>query len=405
MRISSVSVFQDAVNNFNDMQSAISDTMNQISSGVALTSPSVNPTAAAQVLVASQGKSVNTQYGVNRQNATGALSTSDGVLAGATNLMQNLESLIVQAGNGSFTTSDKATMAEQFKTSMNQLMDLANSTDSNGNYMFSGSSVGTKPYVASSNGAVYQGNQVTQQLQVESSQQVSVTQVGISIFGNIQVSPNAYFSTPDGSNTSTATMSNGTVVTPAAVTNDNYSVTFTSPTAYDVKDTSTGVTVTTNNAYTSGAPIVIAGVQYAVTNGPAPNGTPAAGDQFTVQPGNQNIFQVLTNIMNAVTQPTTTAGQQTNFSNSLAQANAAISKSMNNVLNTRDQIGNSLQQLTNLDSVGSTVDLSYTTTISNLQDTNYAQAVSQLTQEQFTYKAAQQAFANTSQLSLINMIR
>ena len=405
MRISSTSVFQDAVSNFNDMQSAISDSMNQISSGNALSSPSVNPAASAQVLVATQAQSVNTQYGVNRGNATSALSTSDGILAGVTNLMQNLESLVVQAGNGSFTTADRSTMAAQFKTSMSQLMDLANSTDSNGNYMFSGSTVGKIPYVASSNGATYQGNQVTQMLQVESSQQVSVTQVGVSIFGNIQVSPNAYFSTPDGGNTSTATMSNGTVVTPGAVTNDNYSVTFTSPTAYDVKDTSTGATVSAGNAYTSGAPIVIAGVQYAVTDGAAPTGTPAAGDQFTVQPGNQNIFQALTNIVNALTQPTATAGQQTNLSNSLSQATSSISKSMNNVLNARDQIGNSLQQLTNLDSVGSTVNLSYTATISSLQDTNYAQAVAQLTQEQFTYKAAQQAFANTSQLSLINMIR
>ena len=405
MRISTASVYQNAVSNFNNMQAEISNSLNEVSSGISLTSPSVDPAAASQVLVATQASNLNTQYGVNRGNASDALNTSDGVLAGVTNLMQSLESQIVEAGSGTLTTSDKATLAQQFKSSISQLMNLANSTDSNGNYMFSGSAVGTAPYSATSNGAVYNGNQQSQMLQVDASQQLPVTQAGSSVFGNIQVSPHAYFSIPDAGNTSTATMSNGVVTNPAALTEDNYSVTFTSPTAYNVTDTSTGAAVSTNNAYTSGAPITIAGVQFSVTDGAAPNGVPAAGDSFSVQPGTQNIFQVLTNAANAMTQPAGTAAEQTNLANSLTQANSSLAASLNNVLDARDQIGNSLQQVSNLNNVGATVGLQYTTTISNLQDANYAQVVSQLSQEQFTYKAAQEAFASTSQLSLLSLIR
>ena len=406
MRISTASVYQDAVNNFNNMQSDIANSINEISSGKSLTSPAVNPTAASQVLVATQSSDINTQYGVNRGDASDSLNTSDGVLSGVTNLMQNLESLIVQAGNGSLNASDKTSISTQLQSSMNQLMTLANSTDSNGNYLFSGSTVGTQPYTATSNGAVYNGNQVTLSLQVDTSQQLAVTTVGSSIFGNITVSPNAYFSIPDAGNTSTATMSNGTVTNAAAVTQDNYAVTFTSPTAYTVTDTSTGVVQSTNNAYTSpSTAITIAGVQYTIADGAGANGPPATGDQFAVQPGKQNIFQVLTNAITALNQPTATAGQQTNLGTSLAQANSSIAASLNNVLNVRDQIGNSMQQITSLNNVGQTVGLTYTTTISDLQDANYAQVVSQLAQEQTTYKAAQAAFASTSQLSLISMIR
>ena len=64
-----------------------------------------------------------------------------------------------------------------------------------------------------------------------------------------------------------------------------------------------------------------------------------------------------------------------------------------------------MQQISSLNDVGQTLGLDYTTSVSNLQDANYAQVVSQLSQEQFTYKAAQEAFATTSQLSLINMLR
>jgi len=405
MRISTASVYEDAVANFNNMQSAIAASTNEISSGIGLTSPSVNPTASEQVLVATQGSDINTQFGVNRSNATSSLSTSDGVLSGVTNLMQSLESQIVEANSGSLNTSDRSNIATQLQSTMNQLMTLANSTDSNGNYVFSGSTVGTVPYAASSNGAVYNGNQETQMIQVSTNQQLPVTMVGSSIFGNIQVSPNAYFSIPDAGNASTATMSNGTVTNAAAVTGDNYQISFTSPTAYNVTDTSTGVSLATNQAYTSGAAITIAGVQYSVTNGAAPNGVPVAGDKFVVQPGKQNIFQVLTTAIAALKQPIGNAAGQTNFSNSMAQANSSISASLNNVLDTRDQLGNSMQQITSLNNVGQTLGLAFTTTISNLQDVNFAQAASQLSLEQTTYKAAQEAFASTSQLSLLSMLR
>lgn len=404
MRISTAGVYQDAVTNFNNMQSAIATSINQISTGVALTSPAVNPAAAAQVLIATQGSAINTQYGVNGQAASAALNTQDGILTGVTNLLQSMESKVVQAGSGALTVSDRATLAEQFQSELSQMMNLANSTDSNGNYVFSGSTVGTQPYALNSNGAQYNGNQVTQMIQVSASQQLSVTVVGNSIFGNIAVSPNVYFGIPSANNVSTATISNGTLSGVGTVTGDNYAITFTSPTTYDVTDTSTGASVSTNNAYTSAGTISIPGAQFTVADGAGANGTPAAGDSFSVQPGNQNIFQALTNVITALRQPINTAGDQTNLANVVAQANTSIAASLNNVLNVRDQIGNSLQQISSLSSVGATLNLSFQATIGTLQNVNYAQAISQLSMQQFTYQAAQKAFASTSQLTLISML-
>ena len=404
MRVSTTSIYQEAVTNFNNMQAAIGTSINEVSSGISLTSPSVDPSAAAQVLVATQGSNVNTQYGVNGQDASSALNTQDGILSGVTNLLQSMEGQVVQAGSGALTSSDRATLASQFQSGMQQLMTLANSTDSNGNYMFSGSTVGTEPYTATSNGAQYNGNQETQMIQVDSAQQLPVTGVGSSIFGNITVSPNAYFGIANANNTSTATISTGSLSGVGTVTNDNYSVTFTSATTYNVTDTTTGQSLSTGNAYTSGGTINIPGAKFTITNGSGATGVPAAGDEFSVQPGNQNIFQALNNIATALQQPSTTAGDATNLANAVAQANTSISASLNNVLDARDQIGNSLQQISSLATVGQTLNVDFTGTISNLQDTNYAQAISQLSEEQFTYQAAQKAFADTSQLSLISML-
>jgi|GEM_PF-3593320 len=400
MRMSTASFYEDAVRDFNDMQASIAKSMKQISSGNKLTSPADNPSAAAQVLITRQASSLNTQYGVNRQNAATSLNTADGMLSGVTRLMQSLASQIVEAGSGALNASDKATMAQQFQSQLDQLMNLANSKDANGNYLFSGTATSTAPYATSSNGAQYNGNQVVQMLQADSSQQLAVTVAGSTIFGNIQVSPHAYFGTPDANNTSAAAISFGTVTDPAAVTLDNYSITFTSPTTYDITNTSTGASISTGNAYTSGAPITIAGVQFNIANGTnpaAPNNVPAAGDQFSVQPGKQNIFQALTNVITALKQPTVTAAGQTNFANSIAQANSSINASLNNVLTVRGQLGNSLQQIASLDNVGDTVGLAYQSALGTLENINLAETISKLSQEQLTYQTAQKAFATIAQ--------
>ncbi len=405
MRISTTSIYQTAVLNFNDMQSNIATSLNQIDTGKALTSPADNPAAASQVLVIAQSDSINTQYGVNRQNVSNSLNTSDGILSGVTSILQNMESLVVQGGNGSLSPSDRASVAQQFQSSMNQLLNLANSTDSNGNYLFSGSTSNVPAYATAPSGAVYTGNQVSQMVQVDASQQTATTTVGSSIFGNIAASPNAFFGIPDGGNVSTATISAGTVANSALLTGDNYSIKFTSPTTYDVTDTSLGTVVSSANAYTTGTPITFDGIQISVTNGAGATGVPVTGDQFAVQPGNQNIFQAITNIANALNQSTLTPAGQKNLAAALSQGNSSISASLNNVLTVRAQYGNSMQQVTSLNSVGNTVGLTYQSTMSNLQDVNYAKAISQLSLEQFTYQAAQKAFASTSQLSLISMLR
>jgi flagellar hook-associated protein 3 FlgL len=56
---------------------------------------------------------------------------------------------------------------------------------------------------------------------------------------------------------------------------DNYTLTFTSPTNYQITDNTTGTTVVANGTYTSGTAIQFNGVEVTVT------GTPAAGIHST----------------------------------------------------------------------------------------------------------------------------
>lgn len=74
------------------------------------------------------------------------------------------------------------------------------------------------------------------------------------------------------------------------------------------------------------------------------------------------------------------------------------------LLRTRAQIGSQLTETEALANLGSDLDLQYATTLSGLQDVDYAEAISRLTQQQTYLQAAQQSFMRVSGLSLFNYL-
>jgi len=74
------------------------------------------------------------------------------------------------------------------------------------------------------------------------------------------------------------------------------------------------------------------------------------------------------------------------------------------VLTTRAQIGSQLVEVEQLGFIGSDLDLQYQTTLSDLQDLDYNEAISRLTQQRTFLEAAQQSFLKTTGLSLFNYL-
>jgi flagellar hook-associated protein 3 FlgL len=81
-----------------------------------------------------------------------------------------------------------------------------------------------------------------------------------------------------------------------------------------------------------------------------------------------------------------------------------MDSALDSVLTVRASVGSSLQELDALDNVGTDRDLQYSKVLSELQDLDYTQAVTQLSMQQVTLEAAQKSFVKTSGLSLFNFI-
>jgi len=74
------------------------------------------------------------------------------------------------------------------------------------------------------------------------------------------------------------------------------------------------------------------------------------------------------------------------------------------VLTVRASAGARLQEIDALDFAGDDRNLQYSQTLSELQDVDYTQALTQLSQQQFIFEAAQRSFVTVSGLSLFNFL-
>lgn len=120
--------------------------------------------------------------------------------------------------------------------------------------------------------------------------------------------------------------------------------------------------------------------------------------------GAEDVFKTLTDLISLLQTPVVTPADSAALTAGLATASTNMSLAMDNVLTTRAAIGARLNEIDSLDSVGEDRHLQYSQALSKLQDLDYTQAITELTQQKITLEAAQQSFAQTSKLSLFNYI-
>ena len=97
--------------------------------------------------------------------------------------MQRVRELSVQANNDTNTASDRKLIAKEVRENLGALMQLSNSTDANGEYLFSGFKTDTKPFTDDGSGNVtYAGDQGQRSLQIGSSRQVVIGDSGADVF-------------------------------------------------------------------------------------------------------------------------------------------------------------------------------------------------------------------------------
>jgi len=397
-----------------ELQSALLRTQQQISANRRMLSPADDPIAAARALEVTQSQSLNTQYATNRLYASNSLSLEENALHSVISLLQDAHTQVVAAGNAAYDNTQRKYIATDLRGRLEELVGLANTRDSEGNYLFSGFQTAKQPFSTLASGVQYDGDQGKRNLQVGTGRQMSISDSGDTVFNHIAANK-MFDSAASVSNAGTATTSALSIVNPAQLTGHNYDVVFgvtLGVTTYSIKDLTLGTILSSGNAYTSTQPISFDGLQMTITDtgGVSPAdmdvfsvrpASASATDAVMVQTGAQSIFETLEDLITLLDTPSSN-----NFSlaNGLAIANSNLSSALDNVLTVRASVGSRLKELETLDNAGSDRDIQYAATLSDLQDLDYVKAISDLTMQKTTLEAAQQSYVKIMNLSLFNYL-
>jgi len=183
MRISTFQIYQQGVNAMLDQQASLAKTQQQMATGKNILAPSDDPAATTRILKLGELIDVNTQYQQNADAAQTRLSLEDSVLSQTGDILQRVRELAVQGNNASLTTNDRKAIALEVRTRLDELLQVSNSKEANGEYLFAGYQSTTQPFSDNGSGSyLYTGDQGQRILQVGPTRKVASTDSGDKVF-------------------------------------------------------------------------------------------------------------------------------------------------------------------------------------------------------------------------------
>lgn len=398
MRISTSMIHANAVSSLMKRQTDLSKTQSEVASGLRVQKPSDDPVAAVKILQLQQTQLANTQFGTNISAATTRLEQEEQALADSEAILQRVYELTVQANSSALSQSDRKSLATELVELNKQLADVGNRKDANGEFLFSGLSSGTQPFARdASNNISYAGDAGTRGVQVSASQYVQDSDSGQRVFMSVPQGNGTFVSTAATTNTGTGVIS-GSVQDAGAWVPDDYTLTFSSATAWQITDSSSAV-VTSGTGYVAGTAIAFNGIQVTLT------GTAAAGDSFAIDRSrSEDIFTTIDALVASLSSPLTTDASKAQFQNQVNKSLQQLDQAETHFLNVRTSVGARLSMLQNVDSTREDNAMHIESALSSIRSSDYTEAVSRLTQQSLGLQAAQQSYVKIAQLSLFNYL-
>ena len=146
--------FDRAISQIGVTQERVSKAQMQMTEGKQILKPSDAPDKSAQISRLKSAIDRQESYVSTIKQVRDKLSQQESALKGATEVMYRLKELSVQAANDTYSAADRKSIAIEVKELRNQMLSLANTQDVNGNFIFSGTRVGSLAFAANEQGRV-----------------------------------------------------------------------------------------------------------------------------------------------------------------------------------------------------------------------------------------------------------
>ena len=411
-RIASANVYENALRNLSARQTKLSALQENLTTGKKVVRPSDDPTGAAlaERAMTRLSRIQTDQRALESQR--NSITAAESTLGDVVDALQNFRELVVTAGSGVQTASERQATATQMRGLRDQIFALANRKDSNGLPLFSALGSALAPFVGPQAGPPDYTFQGLPGQAASSEVSIPFALDGESAFMHQAARDGVY-------NVTTSTIPGNralqaspvTVSSSAAVTGlayrlnitavDTTTVPGTTTVSYDVTEDPSGagtLLASTSASYPSNATGT-----FAVTGIPGLSlkltGTPALGDTVTLDPS-ASLFSVLDHAIADI-------GGAVNgnaAAQAVTQALNNIDIGMSRVSAVRGQAGDLLNRADRISADQEKRSIQLEGDRSRAQDLDMTKGISDFQNQQTGYQAALQSYAQVQKISLFNYI-
>lgn len=402
MRITTNMSYQNSMRSLQKASERLDKASNQMTTGDKFTTAGEDPTGMAQKLSLTSQIEAFRQYNTNGSLLDSSLTLEGTILDSVTTNLQSAYTLTQKAVNGAMSDSDKKSIASEIEQLQNQLYDLMNSKNADGEYIFGGNQSQTQPFLKNSSGEyIFQGDTGQRMIQVAPAVQIAANDSGLSVFQQVATRRTISTTASDLSIGLTSQSEFDSFfrnqydfTTPA---NNQYTISTTaSPDQYQI---------TGNNGYTqSGDYIPGEAINF---NGTSLTMTAAAGSgpaqQFTLDaPTNDNVLNSLNTMIDKLRNASSLTEEE--WAATVADIQTHINNTLDRVDITQGAIGGRQNNLEQIMVSNSSLETIASEAKANVSEIDLYEAISNVALEENALSAAQQAFAKVNQSTLFDYL-
>ncbi|MBI3560091.1 MAG: flagellar hook-associated protein FlgL [Gammaproteobacteria bacterium] len=406
MRVSSSQFQNTAVEAMVDQHAKLSQVQQQVATGRRIVRPSDDPVAASKVVKMDDVIRNVEQFQHNISTARARLTMEDGVLENVINAYQRIRELTIQANNDSQTDDTRGYIAEEMSQLLDEVVGLANSTDSNGEFIFAGNMGRFKPFAYNDQGGFdYHGDDGQRFIQIGPRRQIAVNDSGSDVFREIRDGIGKFSVYESPTNQGDAVIDPGVALadykggTYAIIFDRKPSVDPKEPITYSVVDAQGNAVVAPGQVYTEDATIQFNGVQTFI------RGEPKAGDYFVIRPSyHQDAFTTIKQYIGELKSSHGSPAEHAVLHNHTNQFLNGLDRAMGRVLDIRANLGARLNAMDSQEGINDALRIQMKEILSEVQDLDYGEAVSRLNLKLTGLEASQKAFTRVQGISLFNYL-
>lgn len=183
MKISTTQFFKTSTEQMQSRQRTVSEIQAQLGSGKQVVNPSDAPRKANLVSQLESAKELQSTYLRNVETARTRLTSEETVMTAMTEIAQRVSELAIQASNDTLGAEDRSIIGAEVSALRDELLNLANTKDLSGNYIFSGNKTQSPAFVEDASGTVsYNGDYGRHHVNLSEVRSLPVNTLGIELF-------------------------------------------------------------------------------------------------------------------------------------------------------------------------------------------------------------------------------